>query len=235
MRVFLVRILRAAGPFGGNMRITLLGAPGSGKGTQAKLLVEKYGIPQVSTGDLLRGAVKEGSALGVQAKKHMDAGELVPDELVIGLLKNRLLQDDIKAGFILDGYPRNLAQAESLHDLLNGLGLPLDTALLIDVDLDVIMKRITGRLTCQDCGQMYNKFFSPPTAAGVCDKCGSENLGQRADDNEDTVRNRLEVYEKETKPLIEYYIDHGLLTSVKGDQGSINDIFRRVVAVIESL
>lgn len=217
------------------MRITLLGAPGSGKGTQAKLLVEKYGIPQVSTGDLLRAAVKEGTPLGVQAKKCMDAGELVPDELVVGLLRHRLEQDDIKNGFILDGYPRNLAQAGALNDLLNGMGLPLDTALLVDVDLDVIMKRVTGRLTCQSCGQMFNRFFSPPTQAGVCDKCGGTDLAQRADDNEETVRNRLDVYQKETKPLVGYYMDHGLLTSVKGDQGSINDIFKRVLAVVDAL
>ncbi len=215
------------------MRLVLLGAPGSGKGTQAKKLVEKLNIPQISTGDLLRAAVKSGSALGEKAKAKMDAGELVPDSLVLGLLKERLDQEDTLKGFILDGYPRNLAQAESLNGLLIGLNRPLDTALLIDVDLEVIMKRITGRLTCADCGQMFNTYFSPPAQEGVCDACGGSNLTRRADDNEETVRTRLQVYEKETKPLIAYYMDHGLLTSVKGDTGSISDITRRIFTILE--
>jgi adenylate kinase len=154
---------------------------------------------------------------------------------VLGLLKERLGQPDAQKGFILDGFPRNLAQAQALAELLKGLSQPLDTALLVDVDLEVIMKRITGRLTCGDCGQMFNTFFSPPAKAGVCDACGGHNLTRRADDNEDTVRKRLDVYEHETKPLIEYYMDHGLLTSVKGDDGSIEDIYHRVVAAIDSL
>ena len=215
------------------MKLVLLGAPGSGKGTHAKTLMDKLGIPQISTGDLLRAAVKTGSELGQKAKAKMDAGELVPDSLVLGLLKERLDQADTKDGFILDGYPRNLAQAEALSGLLIGLNHSLDTALLIDVDLEVIMKRITGRLTCGDCGQMFNDYFSPPAKEGVCDACGGTNLTRRADDNEETVRTRLEVYEKETKPLIAYYMDHGLLTSVKGDTGSIDDITRRIFTILE--
>lgn len=216
------------------MRIVLLGAPGSGKGTQAKKMEKHLGVPQISTGDLLRAAVKSGSELGLQAKAKMDAGELVTDDLVLGLLKERLQQDDARNGYVLDGFPRNLAQAEALTELLDGLGQQLDTALLVDVDLEIIMKRITGRLTCADCGQMFNSFFSPPEKEGVCDACGG-TLTQRADDNEETVRNRLQVYENETKPLVEYYMDHGLLTSIKGDEGSIDDIFRRVMSVIEEL
>ncbi len=217
------------------MRLVFLGAPGSGKGTQAKKLEKHLGVPQISTGDLLRAAVKTGSELGKQAKAKMDAGELVPDSLVLGLLKERFGQPDTRKGFILDGFPRNLAQAQALGDLLKGLGQPLDTALLIDVDLEVIMKRITGRLTCGDCGQMYNTYFSPPAKAGVCDVCGGKNLTRRADDNEETVRKRLQVYENETKPLVAYYMDHGLLTSVQGDAGSIDDIFNRIVGAMASL
>lgn len=216
------------------MRITLLGAPGSGKGTQAKKLQAHYGVPQISTGDLLRAAVKAGTELGQKAKAKMDAGELVPDTLVLGLLKERLIQDDAKNGFILDGYPRNLAQAQALTGLLVALDQDLDTALLVDVDLEIIMKRITGRLTCGDCGQMFNTFFSPPAEDGKCDACGAENLTQRADDTEATVRTRLQVYESETKPLIEYYMDQGLLTSVKGDEGSIDDIFARMKSILDS-
>lgn len=217
------------------MRLVFLGAPGSGKGTQAKKLEKHLGVPQISTGDLLRAAVKTGSELGKQAKAKMDAGELVPDSLVLGLLKERVGQPDTRKGFILDGFPRNLAQAKALDDLLKALGQPLNTALLIDVDLEVIMKRITGRLTCGDCGQMYNIYFSPPAKPDVCDVCGGKNLTRRADDNEETVRKRLQVYENETKPLVEYYMDHGLLTSVKGDAGSIDDIFQRIVGAMDSL
>ena len=217
------------------MRLVFLGAPGSGKGTQAKKLEKHLGVPQISTGDLLRAAVKAGSELGKQAKARMDAGELVPVALVLGLLKERFGQADTKKGFILDGFPRNLAQAQALGEMLKNLGQPLDTALLLDVDLEVIMKRITGRLTCGDCGQMYNVYFSPPAKPGVCDVCGGKNLTRRADDNEETVRKRLEVYENETKPLVEYYMDHGLLTSVQGDAGSIDDIFHRIVGAMASL
>lgn len=217
------------------MRLVLLGAPGSGKGTQAKILMNKLGAPQISTGDLLRAAVKSGSELGQQAKATMDAGGLVSDDLVLGLLKERLNEADAQDGFILDGFPRNLAQAEALTEMLATLGRPLDTALLIDVDLEIIMKRITGRLTCGDCGQMFNTYFSPPASEGVCDACGGDNLTRRADDNEETVRTRLDVYEHETKPLVEYYMDHGLLSSVKGDTGSIDDINRRVMSVLENL
>lgn len=213
------------------MKIVLLGAPGSGKGTQAKLLMDKYGVPQVSTGDLLRAAVKSGSELGKQAKHAMDNGQLVSDELVLSLLRERLGEDDIKKGYILDGFPRNLAQGEALAEMLDNIQQPLDAALLIDVDSDVIVKRIVGRQTCEDCGQMYNTFFSPTEKEGICDKCGGK-LNTRADDNEETVVKRIAVYEAETAPLIDFFKAQDKLVAVKGDEGTIDDIFAKVDATL---
>ncbi len=213
------------------MRIVLLGAPGAGKGTQAKKLVDKYGIPQISTGDILRKAVADGTPLGKEAKSYMDKGELVPDSVVIGLVKERLAQDDCKKGFILDGFPRNTAQAEVLDKVLEEMGIPLQVALSVDVDMDILMKRLTGRRTCRQCGQMYNVYFSPPQKEGVCDKCGGE-LYQRDDDKEETIRRRLEVYEAQTAPLIEYYKGKGILKSVEGT-GEIDEIFGKICALLE--
>lgn len=209
------------------MRIVLLGAPGSGKGTQAKKLVDQYSIVQISTGDLLRAAVASGSELGQKAKAIMDAGELVPDEVVLGLIRERLGDADTANGFILDGFPRNLAQAGALDELLSEQKQPLDAAIHIHVDNEEIVKRITGRRSCGDCGAIYNVFFSPPAKDGVCDKCGGTNLQHRADDNEDTVRNRLQVYHDQTAPLIEYYDGRGLLTTVQGT-GDIGEIFTKI-------
>ena len=186
------------------MRLVLLGAPGAGKGTQAKKLVDKYGIPQISTGDILRKAVAEGTPLGKEAKSYMDKGELVPDSVVIGLVKERLAQDDCKSGYILDGFPRNTAQAESLDGVLAAMHSPITVALSVDVDKNDLMKRLTGRRTCRGCQQMFNIHFTPPQKEGVCDKCGGE-LYQRDDDKEETIRNRLDVYAKSTAPLIDYY------------------------------
>lgn len=186
------------------MRLVFLGAPGAGKGTQAKRLVEKYGIPQISTGDLLRAAVAAGTALGKEAKAYMDRGELVPDSVVLGMVKERLSQDDCKKGFILDGFPRNVAQAEALDKMLVEMNMPLDVALNLDVPFDDLMKRLTGRRTCRSCGQMYNIYYSPSKVEGKCDKCGGE-LFQRDDDKEETIRKRLEVYRTQTEPLINYY------------------------------
>jgi len=214
------------------MRIVLLGAPGSGKGTQAKLLVEKYQIPQISTGDLLRAAVAAGTELGKKAKAAMDAGQLVTDDVVLGMIQERLAEPDAKAGFILDGFPRNIPQAQSLDAMLARTGQPLQLALLVDVETDVLMKRITGRRTCGSCGAIYNIYFSPTREPGKCDKCGGA-LQHRSDDNEDTVRNRLEVYEKQTSPLVSYYKAQGKLRTVKG-VGGINDIFAKVTEVIEA-
>jgi adenylate kinase len=213
------------------MRIVLLGAPGAGKGTQAKQLIDKYGIPQISTGDILRKSIADGAPLGKQAKTYMDKGELVPDEVVIGLIEDRLKQDDCKKGFILDGFPRNTAQAEKLDGILKKLNMPLDSALSIDVLKDDLMKRLTGRRTCKSCQQMYNIFFSAPKKEGICDKCGSE-LFQRDDDKEETIKRRLDVYEAQTAPLIDYFKKRNILKSVMG-VGTIDDIFKKVVAVLE--
>ncbi len=212
------------------MRIVLLGAPGAGKGTQAKKLVEKYGIPQISTGDILRKAVADGTPLGKEAKSYMDKGELVPDSVVIGLVKEKLTGDDCKNGFILDGFPRNTAQAEVLDKVLDETNIPLQVALCVDVDMDILMKRLTGRRTCRQCGQMYNIYFSSPRKEGVCDKCGGE-LYQRDDDKEETIRRRLEVYEAQTAPLIEYYKNKGILKTVEGT-GDIDEIFAGICSIL---
>ena len=209
------------------MRIVLLGAPGSGKGTQAKLMVERYRIPQISTGDLLRAAVTTGTALGQQAKAAMDAGQLVPDEIVLGMIRERLSLPDADAGFILDGFPRNLPQAESLDRMLADMGHPLDGVLLIEVDFDILMQRLSGRLTCESCGAVFNSYTRPPRHFGVCDKCGG-NLHHRADDNEETISNRLRIYDSQTRPLVGYYRSRGVLEVVEGE-GEIPDIFESVV------
>lgn len=193
------------------MNIVLLGAPGAGKGTQAAKLVDKFGFAHISTGDILRAAVKNQTPLGIEAKKFMDAGDLVPDELVIGLVKERLKDDDTNAGFILDGFPRTSAQAVALSSELTELNRPLDAALLVDVDKEVIIGRLTSRRTCRDCG------FIGTNADATCPKCGGE-MYQRDDDNEATVRNRLDVYENSTAPLIDYYRGSGLLVEINGDQ-----------------
>jgi len=188
------------------------------------------GIPQISTGDLLRAAVSEGTELGIEAKSFMDKGELVPDSVVLGMMKERLQGDDCKKGFILDGFPRNTAQAESLDAMLVELGMPLDSALSVDVPLEDLMKRLTGRRTCKDCGQMYNLYFSAPATEGKCDKCGGE-LYQRDDDQEATIQKRLEVYTQQTAPLIDYYSGKGILKSVIGT-GDIDNIFTTVKATL---
>lgn len=212
------------------MRLVLLGAPGAGKGTQAKKLIEKYGMPQISTGDLLRAAVGAGSELGKEAKSFMDKGELVPDSVVLGMVEERLQQDDCKNGYILDGFPRNTAQAEALDVMLDKLGMSLDAALSVDVPLEDLMKRLTGRRTCKDCGQMYNLYFSAPATEGKCDKCGGE-LYQRDDDKEETIQKRLEVYTAQTAPLIDYYSSRGIVKSVTGT-GDIDEIFANVVTTL---
>jgi len=208
------------------MRIVLLGAPGAGKGTQAKKLVEKYALPQISTGDLLRAAVAAGTALGKEAKAFMDRGELVSDGVVLGMVQERLKQDDCKKGYILDGFPRNTAQAEALDKMLASMNMSLTGALSVDVPFEDLMKRLTGRRTCKACGQMYNIYFGPPKKEGVCDKCGGE-LFQRDDDKEATIKKRLDVYSAQTAPLFDYYSKKGILKSVDGT-GSIDAIFAQV-------
>jgi len=215
------------------MRIVLLGAPGSGKGTQAKLLVEKYKLPQISTGDMLREAVAEGSPLGRQAKVAMDAGQLVSDEIVLGIIQERVTRPDARKGFILDGFPRNLQQAEALDQLLTSLGRPLNLSLLVAVDVDALIQRLVGRRTCLSCGQMYNIYYAPPHIEGRCDECGGR-LRHRGDDNEETIGNRLRVFETHTLPVVEYYKEQGQLRTVQG-VGEISDIFKAVAKVVEDV
>jgi adenylate kinase len=213
------------------MRIVLLGAPGSGKGTQARLLAERYNIPQIATGDLLREAVASGSVLGRQAKMAMDAGHLVGDDVVLSIIQERILRSDTRNGFILDGFPRSLAQAEALDQLLGSVGRPLDLALLLAVDVDALLQRLVGRRTCLSCGQVYNVYYSPPHIDGRCDACGGR-LRHRADDNEETIGNRLRVYETQTFPVIDYYKEQGKLRTVQG-VGEIADISRAMRKVVD--
>jgi adenylate kinase len=203
------------------MRLVLLGAPGSGKGTQAQRLRDDHGIPQVSSGDLLRDAVARGTDLGKRAKAAMDAGELVSDEIVLGLIRERLGRPDAAKGFILDGYPRNVAQAGALDALLTEIGQPIDAVVLMDVDQKALVRRLTGRRTCPQCGKVFNVYFSPSTAGERCDNAHQGEaplLVQRADDKEDVIANRLKVYEGQTQPLVEHYRSRGLLRVVNADQ-----------------
>jgi adenylate kinase len=214
------------------MRIVLLGAPGSGKGTQAKLLTEQYRVPQISTGDLLREAVKAETDLGLQAKAAMDAGRLVSDDIVLGMIRDRLSAPDARNGFILDGFPRNNAQAEALDRLLDDMGQPLQGAILISVEIDTLMQRLTGRRTCESCGQVYNIYTSPSKLDDRCDKCGGR-LRHRGDDNEETIGNRLRVYEAQTTPLISYYTAQNKLHTVTGT-GEISSIYSDITGIIDS-
>ena len=213
------------------MRIVLIGAPGSGKGTQAKKLVVKYKVPQISTGDLLRAAVAAQTPLGLQAKAAMDAGQLVSDQIVLAMIEERLNDKDTQEGFILDGFPRNLPQAAALDTILNQMGRPLESAILINVDFDLLIQRISGRRTCRSCGQMYNIYTSPPKMDDHCDLCGG-TLHHRADDNEDTIGNRLRVFEMQTEPMLRHYQIQGKLTSIDGS-GEIDRVFVRLCKAIE--
>ncbi|NWF92611.1 MAG: adenylate kinase [Syntrophaceae bacterium] len=214
------------------MNLILLGPPGAGKGTQAQKVVERYHIPQVSTGDILRKAVREGTALGKKAKAFMDQGQLVPDELVIGIIEERLKAQDCSSGFILDGFPRTMAQAESLDPILQRLGKGIDHVINIEVDTEELVRRLTGRRTCRSCGAMFHILFHPPKAEGICDRCGGD-LYQREDDREETIRTRLKEYEKQTAPLIRYYALKSYLRSVRGTGGE-EEIFERIVRLLET-
>lgn len=215
------------------MRTVLLGAPGSGKGTQGVFLSKKFGIPQISTGDLLRAAVTVGSELGKQAKSAMDAGRLVSDEIVIGLIRERLTYDDAKSGYILDGFPRNIAQAEALDQMLDDLGQPLQGVVLLDVPFTELMQRLTGRRTCKDCGAIFNVHLSPSQHEDICDHCGGE-LFQRQDDNATTIENRLKVYEEQTAPLIGFYQQQQKLHTIRGT-GDIDTITNAVGAIFDGI
>ena len=214
------------------MRIVLLGAPGSGKGTQAKLLTEKYRIPHVSTGDLLRANLAAGTPLGLQAKAAMDAGQLVSDDLVLAIIRERLKNPDAKKGFILDGFPRNIAQAEALKKMLEALGTPLDSVVLMNLDLGILFKRLTGRRVCEVCGRVFNVYTAPPGALAHSKECGdAHRLIQRPDDKEEVIGKRLEVYEAQTKPLIKYYEADGLLRVVDAD-ADVDTVFKNIQAGI---
>jgi len=213
------------------MRIVLLGPPGAGKGTQAKLMLERTGMVHISTGDLLRAAVASGSALGTSARTFMDRGELVPDELVTDMIRDHLAPMGTDPNFMLDGFPRTVAQAESLETMLQTHAIPLDHVISLDVPREELVRRLSGRRTCRRCGAMYHLMFDPPRAAGTCDRCGGE-LYQRADDREETIRARLEVYDRATAPLIAFYRGRGLLREVDGT-GATAAVLDRVLARLE--
>jgi adenylate kinase len=209
------------------MNLILLGPPGAGKGTQAKILAKKFDIPQISTGDILRSAVKEESPMGIKAKGYMDAGSLVPDEVVVGIVKERLAKSDCAKGFILDGFPRTAIQADALKLTLGDMGKAIEHVISIEVNKEELLARITGRRTCRSCGKGYHLSFDPPQKCGFCDECGGE-LFQRDDDSEETMRNRLDVYEKQTAPLISYYDRESLLRTVAGT-GTIDEIQQSIL------
>ena len=211
-------------------RVVLLGPPGAGKGTQAKLLEEKFAAPQISTGDILRKAVADQSLLGKQASEYIRRGELVPDRLIIDLVADRLKQKDCETGFVLDGFPRTIAQAQSLEEILKKMGLGLDCVLSVQVPHKLIVERLSGRRTCKGCGALYHVVFDTPKAAGTCNRCGGE-LFQRDDDREETVTNRLKVYDNQTAPLVSYYRERGLLREIDG-VGEVADIGKRVVRAL---
>jgi adenylate kinase len=215
------------------MNLVLMGLPGVGKGTQAERIVENYEIPHISTGDMFRAAIKEGTQLGLEAKSYIDKGELVPDEVTIGIVRERLSKADCEKGFLLDGFPRTVAQAEALEQMLEGLNRKIDHVINIDVDQSILMDRLTGRRICKECGATYHLVFNPPAQEGVCDKCGGE-LYQRADDNSETVANRLEVNVKQSKPLLDFYETKGYLRNINGDQ-DINVVFEDVRALLGGL
>ncbi|QGM32095.1 adenylate kinase [Bacillus sp. N3536] len=213
------------------MNIVLMGLPGAGKGTQADKIVEKYAIPHISTGDMFRAAIKEGTELGLKAKSFMDQGALVPDEVTIGIVRERLSKPDCDQGFLLDGFPRTVPQAEALDALLSDLGKSIEHVLNIQVEQEELIKRLTGRRICKECGTAYHLVFNPPVKDGVCDKDGGE-LYQRADDNPETVTNRLEVNMKQTQPLLDFYQNKGVLSNLDGQQ-DIKVVFADIDALLQ--
>jgi adenylate kinase len=215
------------------VNLVLMGLPGAGKGTQAEKIVEKYGIPHISTGDMFRQAMKDETELGLKAKSFMDKGELVPDEVTIGIVRERLSKNDCLNGFLLDGFPRTVPQAEALEAILAGLKRNIDYVINIDVNKDILMERLTGRRICKDCGATYHLVFNPPSKEGVCDRCGGE-LYQRADDNAETVQNRLDVNVKQAQPLLDFYQSKGYLRNINGLQ-EINKVFNDIEQLLGDL
>jgi adenylate kinase len=209
------------------VRLVLVGPPGAGKGTQAQFIASHFAIPKISTGEIFRANVSEGTELGVEARKYMDAGDLVPDEVTIGMVEDRLGHGDAQSGFLLDGFPRTVRQAEVLDALLEPMTSPLDVVLELVVDDDEVVRRLSGRRTCHQCGHVWHLDFDPPGTEGICDRCGGE-LFQRDDDSEDTIRHRLEVYADQTSPLIGYYGDKGLLRGVDAT-GPVEDVTERAI------
>jgi len=216
------------------VNIILLGPPGAGKGTQAKLIEDKHGMKQLSTGDMLRAAVAAGTETGRRAKEIMDRGELVPDTVVVGIIADRLDQSDVNKGFILDGFPRNTAQAEALDTMLTGKGLKLSAVIEMKVNDEALVERITGRYTCAKCGKGYHDRFEKPKVSGVCDVCGGTQFIRRADDNEKTVRDRLAVYNKQTAPLVQYYGERGTLKTIDG-MADISEVTRQIEGVLKGV
>lgn len=214
------------------MKLILMGPPGAGKGTQAEKLVELYQIPHISTGDMFRKAQKEGTALGLKAKSYMDQGQLVPDEVTVGIVKERLAEDDCKDGFLLDGFPRTVQQADALDGILKELGMELDRVVNIEVDKTFLVDRLTGRRVCRACGATFHITNKTPKVEGVCDKCGGE-LYQRNDDKVETVSNRLDVYAAQTAPLIEYYQSKGIMSSIDGSK-SMEEVLADICAALGS-
>lgn len=212
------------------MKIVMLGAPGAGKGTQAKMISEKYGLPHISTGDIFRTNIKNGTELGMEAKKYMDQGLLVPDELTVKILLDRVAQDDCKNGYVLDGFPRTIPQAEVLDRALVEMGDAIDFAVNVDVPDENIVKRMSGRRACLSCGATYHIEHIPPKMEGVCDQCGQE-LVLRDDDKPETVQNRLKVYHEQTQPLIDFYTGKGVLRSVDGT-ADMQDVFGAIVSIL---
>lgn len=213
------------------LRLVLLGPPGAGKGTQASAITKKYNIPHISTGDIFRLNIKEGTDLGKKAKEYMDKGLLVPDDIVVSIVKDRLTKDDCKDGFLLDGFPRTVNQADALDIELEKMGFKLDKVINIDVEKDELINRAIGRRICKKCGATYHVEFNPPKQSGKCDVCG-EGLYQRDDDTEETVSRRIEVYLKETKPLIDYYTKKGIILNIDGKQ-SIEKVYEDIVKSLE--
>jgi len=214
------------------LRVVFFGPPGAGKGTQARLLEQKFGACQVSTGEILRRAAREQSALGKQAADYLDRGDLVPDQVMVKLVAERLREPDCRSGFILDGFPRTLTQADELEQMLDGTGLALESALCLQASNDVIIKRLSGRRTCKQCGSLHHLVFNPPARPGICDRCGGE-LYQREDDREEMIAARLRVYENQTAPLKDYYRKRGLLKEIDG-VGSVEEVGKRVLKAVET-